>query len=59
MSSQSSQNHKRQEKFKGDLVDRFLNVLWKKEVGFKLTTKKLNTLHTLNTHIQGKTPCFF
>ena len=39
MSSQSSQNHKRQEKIKGDVVDRFLNVLWKKEVGFKLTTK--------------------
>ena len=39
MSSQSSQNHKRHEKLKGDVVDRFLNVLWKKEVGFKLSTK--------------------
>ena len=39
MSSQSSQNHKRQEKFKDEVVDRFLTVLWKKEVGINLTTK--------------------
>jgi len=39
MSNQSDQNLKKQEKFKDDTVDRFLTILWKKEVDFKLTTK--------------------
>ena len=39
MSNQIIQNHKRQEKFKGDVVDRFLTILWKKEIDFKLNFK--------------------
>ena len=39
MSNQITQSPKRKEKSKRDVVDRFLTILWKKEIGFKLTTK--------------------
>ncbi len=39
MINQSSKILKRQEKVKGDVVDRFLTILWKKEVDHKLITK--------------------
>lgn len=39
MRNQSIKSYKKQSNCKGDVVDRFLTILWKKEVDFKLTTK--------------------
>ena len=39
MTTQNNQSHKRQEKDKGDVLDRFLTVLWRKEVDVKFHNK--------------------
>ena len=39
MQSQYNQNHKTQNKKKGDVQDRFLKILWRKEVDLKFNNQ--------------------